>query len=212
MNGCRSHLVMTRTQEDGDDPLCDCGMHDWDTKPHLFAADAVAWSDVESDPPESKHPRWRRALPWAAVATLVCGTAAACLAASSPGVTSSTVSVTSAKPVDMASTVSAPPPTTTITVAAPPPAPVTDSVTAVPAVAPDDRWLIDVMTDDGFIITDPPAVVEQVHHACALLRDGETPRQADRDMAASMHTTVPAAAVLVAEAQSLYADDCGKGR
>jgi hypothetical protein len=212
MKGGQDHLVMTRTHEHGDDPLCNCALHDWDTRPDIPVAE-MAWSD-EPSVVEPRSP-WRRTMPWVAVTALVCGTTAACLAASSSyGVTGP--GPVAAKQVDITSTISAtapPPPPEPVSVAPPPPPPpVADTVAMVPTVPPQDRWLIDVMTDDGFIITDPPAVVAQVHHACSLLRAGETPRQADKGMAASMHTTLPAAAVLVAEAQSLYADECGKGR
>lgn len=194
---------MVRTEEDGSGLLCECGIHDVNTGIGLEPIrdeTTEAWSQCE--PPEPvpyAKPQWRRVAPYVAATALVCGTAAALLTAADQQYGTSAPASVSAQPVNVTSTIPA-----TATVTAPPPA--TETVTA--AVSPDDQWVVNALEGDDFIVTDPAGTVATVHRACSLIRQGETPRQAGRDIAAATHMSVPSASVLVSEAQWLYADAC----
>ena len=221
----KNHVVMFRDPDDPE-PLCDCGMHDAQTGPYYVSdLDTVtwaledptkqAWALEEPEIPEWRRgmswaleepetpatPVWRRGLPWAVVGTVVACAGAASfvvggtLADAPPTVKEANTATEAPAPTEAAASVAA--------VSAPAPIP-----PPLPRVEPSDRWLLDTLTDDGFIVTDPVATVANVRRACAMLREGQSPRAVGREVAIAMNTTITAASVLVAEAQTLYADTC----
>jgi len=79
----RDHMVMHRYPEHGDEPLCGCAIHDFDTgELPVFDSDfsTEEW-DIEplAEPQLPRRERWRhasqRSLPWIGGAAVVCGMA-----------------------------------------------------------------------------------------------------------------------------------------
>lgn len=168
-------------------------------------ADTEAWSACKPEPepePEPDKPQWRRVAPYVAATVVVSGMGVALLTAADQQYPATTTTVTASAPAQPVNMTSADPPALAT---APPPPP---AEVSKPPVSPDDQWVVNALEGDDFIITDPSGLVDTVHRACGLLRSGESPRQAARDLAATTHTSPLSVNVIVSESQWLYADGC----